>query len=62
MSAAMREPASTAAVVRHYLRLLGSERNAIGFVVVGTLALMGSVATNGFEGIAAMIWLMLFYP
>ncbi|MFL5539685.1 MAG: hypothetical protein ACJ8J0_11870 [Longimicrobiaceae bacterium] len=62
MSAATRESARTAEVARHYLRLLGSERTALAFGLTVGLALLCSMATRGFEGIAATLWLMLFYP
>jgi hypothetical protein len=62
VSAATREPATTAEVARHYLHLLGSERTARAFGLTVGLVLFSSLVAPGFAGIAAILWAMLFYP
>lgn len=61
-AAAVRAPASTAAVARHYLRLLSNGRPAAAFLIIGGMALMGGANSIGFEGLASALWLMALLP
>lgn len=62
MSAATREPARTAEVARHYLRLLGSERSVGVFLLVGGGDVLLSMNSYGFAGLPPLLWLMAMIP
>jgi hypothetical protein len=60
--AAPRALASTAAVARHYLRLLANVRTATGFIVTAGIVLLGGMQSIGFEAFPAVLWLMMLAP
>jgi hypothetical protein len=49
-------------VARHYLRLLANGRTVAAFLVIGGLAVLGSLNARGFEGLASVLWLMALLP
>lgn len=63
MSAAVpRGPASTAAVARHYLRLLANVRTAAAFAIAAVVAFLGGMNSIAFEAYPSALWLMALMP
>jgi len=60
-AAAVRAPASTAAVARHYLGLLGSYRGVVGLLLPLGLTLFGGMNAVWFAGLGPTLVLAIFF-